>query len=367
MGNFVNLGIEKKYEDILKKMGIVEPTPVQGEAIPTILGGRDIIAKAQTGTGKTLAFLLPVVQNINIGKNFPQGLILTPTRELALQITEEAKKLTEGMKLNILACYGGQDVDQQIRKLKNGIHLIIATPGRLIDHMKRGTVNLGAIDYLILDEADEMITMGFGKDLESIIFSIPKSRQTMLFSATISDQVRNIGRRFMKKPAHVDIKSEKVTLENIEQIGIRISPEEKIDRLKNIIDQYNPFLMMVFCRTKDGVTKVYNKLSQGNYNVGELHGDLSQNKRQQVMKKFKSADLQILVCTDVAARGIDVEGVTHVVNYDMPHDSDSYIHRIGRTGRIGNEGVAITFVTERDRDRLFEIEKGIKEKLNLID
>lgn len=367
MGNFTNLGIEKKYEDRLKRVGIVKPTPVQSESIPTILGGKDLIAKAQTGTGKTLAFLLPVVQNIDTEKNFPQGLILTPTRELALQITDEAKSLTKDMDLDILACYGGQDVEKQVKKLKRGMQLIIATPGRLIDHMKRGTMNLGAINYLVLDEADEMITMGFAKDLEDIILSIPRSRQTMLFSATISDQVRNIGRRFMKKPVHIDIKSEKVTLDNIKQVGIRTRPEEKITRLMEIIDRENPFLMMVFCRTKDGVTKVYNKLQQGKYNVGELHGDLSQNKRNQVMKKFKSADLQILVSTDVAARGIDVEGVTHVVNFDMPHDTDSYIHRIGRTGRIGNKGVAISFVTERDRDRLYEIEKGIKEKIDLVD
>lgn len=367
MGNFTNLGVIKSLEDNLKKRGIVEPTPVQLQSIPTILGGKDVIAKAQTGTGKTLAFLLPVIQNIDTEKNFPQGLILTPTRELAIQITQEAKELTKDMDINILAAYGGQDVDQQIRKLNNGIHLIIATPGRLLDHMKRRTMNLGAVKYLVIDEADEMLIMGFGSDLEKVIYSIPKNRQTMLFSATISDQVRNIGRRFMKKPIHVDIKSEKVTLDNIAQSGIRVENEDKLSRLEKIIDDTNPFLMMVFCRTKDGVTKVYKKLCQSGYNVGELHGDLSQNKRQQIMKKFKSADLQILVCTDVVARGIDVDGVTHVINYDLPQDAESYIHRIGRTGRIGNSGVAITFVTSRDRDKLFEIESGIKEKIELVD
>lgn len=367
MSRFTNLGISRELEENLRKRGIVEATPVQAESIPTILAGKDLIAKAQTGTGKTLAFLLPIIDGIDLDKNYPQALILSPTRELALQITEEARKLTEDRDMSILACYGGRDVDQQIRKLKNGIHLIIATPGRLLDHMKRGTINLGAIRYLVLDEADEMIIMGFGSDVEKVVLSIPKSRQTMLFSATISDQVRNIGRRFMKKPVHVDIKSEKVTLENIKQLGIRVDSRDKLDRLMKIIDQYNPFLMMVFCRTKNDVIKVYNKLQQAGYNVDQLHGDLSQNKRQRVMKKFKSADLQILVCTDVAARGIDVEGVTHVINYNLPNDAESYIHRIGRTGRIGNEGVALSFVTEKDRDRLYEIEQAIKEKIELID
>lgn len=367
MGSFVNLGIEKSLEENLRKRGIFEPTPVQAESIPAIMAGKDVIAKAQTGTGKTLAFLLPVMQKIDKDKNFPQALILTPTRELAIQITEEARKLAEAKDMSILACYGGQDVDQQVRKLKNGIHLIIATPGRLLDHMKRETINLGAIKYLVIDEADEIIVMGFGGDLEKVVYSLPKTRQTMLFSATISDQVRNIGRRFMKKPTHVDIKAEKVTLENIAQTGVRVENEEKVEKLKEIIDKNNPFLMMVFCRTKDGVSKVYKKLAQAGYNVGELHGDLSQNKRQQIMKKFKSADLQILVCTDVAARGIDVDGVTHVVNYDLPNDAPSYIHRIGRTGRIGNDGIAISFVTSRDRDRLFEIESAIKEKIELVD
>ncbi len=366
MKNFMSLGIKQELQENLSRRGIKEPTPVQSESIPAILAGKDIIAQAQTGTGKTLAFLLPVVQNINTDKNYPQGLILTPTRELALQISKDARELTKDTDISILAAYGGQDVEKQIRQLKRGIHLIIATPGRLIDHLRRGSLSIKGIEYLVIDEADEMIMMGFGRDVEDIVGATTKNRQTMLFSATISGQVRDIGKRFMKKPVQIEIKSDNITLDKIEQIGIRIEEKDKDDRVMSLIDQYNPFLMLIFCRTREGVTRVYNKLKQNKYNVNELHGDLSQNKRERVMESFKTAEIQILVATDVAARGIDVEGITHVINYDLPNDSDSYIHRIGRTGRIGNEGIAITFVTDRDRRRLSEIEDKIKHKLKLI-
>lgn len=367
MSRFMNLGINEHLENKLKLQGIFEPTPIQAQAIPTILSGKDLIAKSQTGTGKTLAFLLPILERIDGNKPYPQALILTPTRELALQITEDAKALTADSSINILAAYGGQDVLQQVNKLKKGIQLIIATPGRLLDHLERKTIDLGGIDYLVLDEADEMITMGFGRDLEQIIFMSKSDRQTMLFSATITGKVRDIGRRFMKKPAYIEIKSENVTLDNIEQIGIRIKEDDKSERLMTLIDEYNPFLMLVFCRTKDKVTRIYNRLKQNKYNVDQLHGDLSQNKRERIMKSFREAEIQVLIATDLAARGIDVDGITHVVNYDLPGDSKSYIHRIGRTGRIGNEGIAISFVTEKDRDKLYLIERDIKEKIKLID
>lgn len=367
MSNFGALGINEQLERNLRNRGIKRPTPVQEEAIPKIFENRDVIVKAQTGTGKTLAFLLPIMQKIDIEKNYPQALILTPTRELALQITNEAKELAKDTELNILAAYGGQDVVQQINKLKQGIHLIVATPGRLLDHLERGSISLRGIDYLVLDEADEMIIMGFGKDLEQIIDETYRDRQTMLFSATISKQVRDIGRRFMKNPANIEIEGDSVTLENIEQYGIRIEERDKISRTMEIIDSYNPFLMLIFCSTRDRVTNLYNKLKQNRYNVDQLQGDMSQNKREQVMRRFRNADLQILIATDIVARGIDVEGVTHVLNYDLPNDSDSYIHRIGRTGRIGNEGVAITFVTDKDRDKLYQIERDIDKKLELFD
>lgn len=367
MGNFMSVGINEDLQENLARRGIKEPTPVQRQSIPAILGGQDVIAQAQTGTGKTLAFLLPIIQNIDTKKNYAQGLILTPTRELALQISKEAKELTKDTDISILAAYGGQDVEKQIKKLKRGIHLIIATPGRLIDHLRRGSLSIRGIDYLVIDEADEMIMMGFGRDVEDIVGATTRNRQTMLFSATISGQVRDIGRRFMKKPIQIKIKSENITLDAIEQIGIRIDEKDKTDRVMELIDQYNPFLMLIFCRTREGVTRLYNKLKQGKYNVDELHGDLSQNKRERVMESFRNAEIQILVATDVAARGIDVEGITHVINYDLPNDSDSYIHRIGRTGRIGNDGIAITLVTDRDRAKLSQIEKDIEHKLKLID
>ncbi len=362
---FKDLGIDKDLVEKLGKQGIKEATEVQKHSLPAILAGKDVIVEAPTGTGKTLAFLLPIVKGVDSSKDYPQALILTPTRELAIQITEETKKLVDE-DVNILAAYGGQDVEQQIRKLKRGTHIIIATPGRLLDHLRRGSLSIRGVEYLVLDEADEMITMGFGSDLEDIINATTRKRQTMLFSATISPQVRGIGKRFMKSPGFIQIKGENITLDNIEQLGFRLEEKEKPEKTMELIDQYNPFLMIIFCKSKDRVTKLYNILAQNKYNVGELHGDLSQNKRQQIMKKFKSADLQTLVATDVAARGIDVEGVSHVINYDLPFDSESYIHRIGRTGRIGNDGVAISFVTEKDRDKLSQIERNIKEKIKLI-
>lgn len=367
MNNFISIGIDKELQDKLKKQGIVEPTSVQKQSITAILGGNDVIVQAQTGTGKTLAFLLPIIQNIDKNKKYPQGLVLAPTRELALQITEDAKSLTEGTGIEVLAVYGGQDVEKQIRKLDRGMHLIVATPGRLLDHMRRGTLSLRGIDFLVLDEADEMIEMGFGQDVEKIVMGTTNDRRTMMFSATISRNLRNIGKRFMKNPAQIEIESENVTLDNIEQLGIRVEDSDKRKVVEKIIDEYNPFLMIVFCRTKERVTQLYNHLKRGGYNVDQIHGDISQSQRKRVMDSFRSADLQILIGTDIAARGIDVQGITHVLNYDMPFNTESYIHRIGRTGRIGNEGVALSLITPKDRDKQYQIEQDIEEKIKFIE
>ena len=361
---FSNLGIKEELENILNKNGIKEPTPIQQKSIPELLKGRDIIAQAQTGTGKTLAFLLPIIQNIDISKPHIQGLIITPTRELALQITNEAKKFTEDMGINILAAYGGQDVEQQVRKLKNGIHLVIATPGRLLDHMRRETVSLGKLRALVLDEADEMLRMGFLNDIEGIVGGTPKARQTMLFSATIPNDVRQLGTKFMKDPAQVEVQGTNITLDEIKQVVLETTDRGKLDTLCQLIDEFRPYLAIVFCRTKKRVQSLNMDLGARGYNSDELHGDLTQGKRERVMKSFRDAKIQILVATDIAARGLDVEGITHVINYDIPDDAESYIHRIGRTGRIGNLGMAVTIVTERDKDALALIERKIKMDFN---
>ena len=367
MLNFKDLGIDEGLVDILKKSGIVNPTPVQEKSIGEILSGRDVVAQAQTGTGKTLAFLLPMVQNINIDKMDIQGLIITPTRELALQITNEAKKLASYNDMKILAVYGGQDVEAQIRKLKNGVHLVIATPGRLLDHIRRGNLDLGKLNNLVLDEADEMLRMGFLQDVEKIIGGTPKTRQTMLFSATIPNEVRSLSKRFMKNPLQIEIQAKNITLDEIEEIEIETTDRRKLDNLCTLIDEYRPYLAIVFCRTKRRVKDLNRELRYRGYNSDELHGDLSQAKRERVIKSFREAKLQILVATDIVARGIDVDGVTHVFNYDIPENVDSYIHRIGRTGRIGKDGMAITFVTERDREDFALIKRKLKADIDSME
>ncbi len=367
MLNFKDLGIDQGLVEILKRTGIINPTPVQEKSIGEILSGRDVVAQAQTGTGKTLAFLLPMVQNINVDKMDIQGLIITPTRELALQITNEAKKLAKYNDMKILAVYGGQDVEAQIRKLKNGVHLVIATPGRLLDHIRRGNLDLGKLNNLVLDEADEMLRMGFLQDVEKIITGTPKTRQTMLFSATIPNEVRSLSKRFMKNPLQIEIQAKNITLDEIEEIEIETTDRRKLDNLSTLIDEYRPYLAIVFCRTKRRVKELNRELLYRGYNSDELHGDLSQAKRERVIRSFREAKLQILVATDIVARGIDIDGVTHVFNYDIPDSVDSYIHRIGRTGRIGKDGMAITFVTERDREEFALIKRKLKADIDSME
>lgn len=360
---FIKLGINELLNDTLKQNGITTPTPVQEQAIPLLLNGKDIIAKAQTGTGKTLAFALPIVQNIRVDKKQVQALILTPTRELAIQITAEMKKLASVVGAKVLACYGGQDVLAQVKKLENPPQIIVATPGRLLDHMRRGTINIGPINYLVLDEADQMLHMGFLDEVESIISKTSNSRQTMLFSATMPEKIKQLASFYLNKPEQVTIQAEKVTVDAIKQQVIETSDRLKQSALLYMLQVHQPFLSVIFCRTKIRAKKLNEALQDAGYMADELHGDLSQAKREQVMKKFRDMKLQILVATDVAARGLDIEGVSHVYNFDIPIDTESYIHRIGRTGRAGNTGEAITFVTAKDMDKLTAIEKVVGKKL----
>lgn len=366
MPNFQQLGIDEQMVRTLKEQGITVPTPVQLESIPLLLDGKDVIARARTGTGKTLAFMLPILQKIDPKRSYPQALIVAPTRELALQITEEARKLTSGVQdgVKILAVYGGQDVEKQLRKLEGGRHLIIGTPGRLLDHLRRGTLELGGVKQLVLDEADQMLHMGFLDEVEAVIAALPYRRQTMLFSATMPAGVKQLAGNYMNQPVDIVVKgASPIPLEQIKQVVVECSDRAKQDALRGMIEQYRPFLAIIFCRTKRRATTLNEALLAHGYESDELHGDLSQAKREAVMKRFREAKLQLLVATDVAARGLDVEGVTHVFNYDMPHDVESYIHRIGRTGRAGGSGVAVTFAAPKDRGDLERIEHGISMRL----
>ncbi|WP_090716313.1 DEAD/DEAH box helicase [Paenibacillus typhae] len=365
LSGFKGLGVSEVLSDLLKGQGIVKPTPVQEEAIPPLVQGLDVIARAKTGTGKTLAFLLPIMDKIRVEAAYPQALILAPTRELALQITEEARKLARHTGVKILAVYGGQDVEKQLRKLEGGRHLIIGTPGRLLDHLRRETLDLGGVKMLVLDEADQMLHMGFLEDVETIITSVPYRRQTMLFSATMPDAIKRLAANYMKEPLDIIIKSgSSIPLENIRQQVVECSDRNKEEALQALIERDRPYLAIIFCRTKRRVSKLNEALQAAGYDCDELHGDLSQAKREAVMKRFRDAKLQLLVATDVAARGLDVEGVTHVFNYDLPLDADSYIHRIGRTGRAGGKGLAITFASPREYNLLDLIEHGTSQRLD---
>ncbi|WP_245208057.1 DEAD/DEAH box helicase [Sediminibacillus dalangtanensis] len=364
MSTFSSLGVSAELTNILKDHGINEPTPIQEQAIPLLHEGKDVIAQAQTGTGKTLAFVLPILEQIQPDAEDPQALIVTPTRELALQITSELNKLAEHLSgIHTLAVYGGQDIQGQLNKLNKQVNIVVATPGRLLDHLRRGTISLSDVSLFVLDEADQMLQFGFMPEIKEIIGQLPERRQTMLFSATMPDEVRALAKKYMTNPRNIKVRGSDTTLEGIKQMVIETTDREKQDKLRTVLDQFRPFLAVIFCRTKRRAAKLNAALQSHGYLSDELHGDLSQAKREKAMKRFREMKTQFLVATDVAARGLDVEGVTHVINYDIPEDTESYIHRIGRTGRAGSEGLAITFVAPKDRKYLQAIESDLKGKI----
>jgi ATP-dependent RNA helicase DeaD len=360
---FTQLKVCDRTVELLKKVGINNPMPVQERAIPALYAKKDVIARAQTGTGKTLAFVIPMMEKIDPTKPFVQALIIAPTRELALQITNEITKLTGDTGIKTLTVVGGRDFETQKNKLKNKVHIMVGTPGRLLDHIRKGNVTLRGVEYLVLDEVDEMLEQGFGDEALELIGMTNEKRQTMLCSATLDEEVRKLGQRITKNTMLIDIEPKKATVDKIKQICIRISEEKKEEGLEMLIKRYNPYLMIVFCYSKERAIELYEKLAEKRYNVDVLHGDMSQAKRKTVMKAFRDAKLQILVASDIAARGLDVEGVTHVINYDIPHDGDWYVHRIGRTGRAGNDGIAVTFYTANDTRWLNNIENKLNVKL----
>lgn len=361
--DFKELGISEDIINVLKKEGITEPTAIQKDSIRLIKERRDVIADAPTGTGKTLAFLIPVFENISTSINTVQALIVLPTRELAIQTAEEAVKLSKAKSINILAAYGGKDIGSQLKKLKKNIQLIIATPGRLLDHIERKTIDLSRLKILVLDEADQLLYMGFKNEIEAIIKATSKKRQTLCFSATISTEVKKLAYRYMKDPVSVTAKRKEITFDNIRQDVIETTDRRKQDALCSVLDQDRPFMAIIFCRTKRRVDNLEMALYHRGYNCIKLHSDIPQPKRERIMQAFRKGDIQYLIATDVAARGLDISGVSHIYNYDIPESTESYIHRIGRTGRAGEEGYTCLFIDKKDERELEEIEKAIKIKI----
>jgi len=364
--SFYKLGIKGDLVYALECQNISEPTPIQSLSIPLALGGGDLIAEAQTGTGKTLAFLLPMFQNMDIENHNIQGLIITPTRELAIQITGVARQLAEVRPLNVLAAYGGQDVNAQLHKLEGNIQLVIGTPGRILDHLRRGSINFDHLKTLVVDEADQMFHIGFKQDVDDIVNQLPESKQTLCFSATISHTVDTFSKEYLTEPNHVTAPKEQITLDNIKQIVVETSNRRKFDDFIKILNQDKPNKAIIFCRSRMGTQDLYEEILAAGFNVDTIHGALTQAKREFVMTAFKNNDIKFLVATDVAARGLDVEGVTHVFNYNLPDETENYVHRIGRTGRAGNNGVAYTIWTQKDAKRLEAIEAFIDMKIDRI-
>lgn len=361
---FEDLPISQEVKRAIQEMGFEEPTPIQEGAIPLIMDRIDVIGQAQTGTGKTAAFGIPAIEMTDLESNKLQVLILCPTRELAIQASQEVNKLCkykEGIK--ILAVYGGQPIERQIKALKRGVQIVIGTPGRVMDHMRRKTLKVENIKMIVLDEADEMLDMGFREDIETIIGDMPDERQCILFSATMPKPILDLSKKFQHKSKMIKITHKQLTLPSIEQKYLEVKESNKVEVLSRVIDIYNPKLSVVFCNTKRKVDEVTAELQSRGYFADGLHGDMKQNQRDRVMNKFRNGVVEILVATDVAARGIDVDDVEIVFNYDLPQDEEYYVHRIGRTGRAGREGTAYTFVSAKGIRKLKYIEKYTKTKI----
>lgn len=361
---FEDMNISNEICRAVLDMGFEEATPIQSQAIPVILEGKDIIGQSQTGTGKTAAFGIPLLERINPEDRRLQALILCPTRELAIQVSEEFRKLLKYKdNIRVLPIYGGQPTDRQIAALRKGTQVVIGTPGRVMDHMRRRTIKAETVQMMVLDEADEMLDMGFREDIETILVKIPEEHQTLLFSATLSPEILDITKRFQKNPEFIKIVRKELTVPNIEQYYFDVKEKTKLDALCRIIDVYDPKLAMVFCNTKKRVDDLVEMLQGRGYFAEGLHGDLKQAQRDKVMQKFRNGTIEILVATDVAARGIDVDDIDVVFNYDVPQDEEYYVHRIGRTGRAGKAGKAFTFCVGKEIYKLRDIMRYTKTKI----
>ena len=358
MTTFSDLGLSDLTIQALSRKGFEEPTPIQTKTIPAVLAGEsDIVAQAQTGTGKTAAFGLPLLEMLDQGARCVQALILAPTRELAIQVAEEINSLRGSRTVSVAPIYGGQSMEIQLRSLRKGVSVVVGTPGRVLDHLRRGTLDLSAIRFLILDEADEMLNMGFLEDVQEIMEQTPQDKRTMLFSATMPPEILRIAKKHMGDYQVIRAVSEQLTATQTDQIYFEVSAADKFEALCRIIDMEEDFYGLVFTRTKVDADAVSQRLMERGYDADTLHGDMSQSLREKILVKFKKRLVRILVATDVAARGIDVHDLTHVINFDLPHDPEAYVHRVGRTGRAGKEGIAITFITPSEYRRLQFISK----------
>jgi ATP-dependent RNA helicase DeaD len=358
---FEDLSLSQTTMAALGKAGYLEPTQIQAGLIPRALAGVDLLGQARTGTGKTAAFVIPILEKIQPTKKGqgPQALILVPTRELAVQVREEVVKLSHGSKTHSVAVYGGKPIRGQIEKLSRGVEIVIGTPGRVLDHLGRGTLRFDHLLVVVLDEADRMLDIGFRPDIEKILRRCPRSRQTLLLSATVPPPVERLARSYMRDPESLNFSPKDISVETIEQFYCTVDPERKFDLLEHLLKRENPHQAIVFCRTKRGTDKVERRLTRRFKNVACIHGDLPQSSRDRVMAAFRDGKIKILVATDVVGRGIDVTAISHIFNYDIPQFCDDYVHRVGRTGRMGREGVAYTFVTPEEGSELTRIEMRI--------
>ena len=360
---FEKFKLSKELIKALDALEYKEPTGVQEKVIPEVLFNKDLIVKSQTGTGKTGAFVIPLCERVKWEENDPQVLILSPTRELAIQIGEDVKNIGRYKRLKGVSVYGKAPFKDQAQELKGKTHIVIGTPGRVLDHIDRGTFNTSNIKYLVIDEADEMLNMGFIRQVEGIIRRIPKKRVTMLFSATIPEEIRELCSKHLKRPVNIEVESSGLVVDRIENILFRVNGEEKLKYLRMLLAKEKPETAVIFCRTKENVDVEYDYLKSLGYSVDKIHGGMLQKDRISTMEKFKKGDFRILVATDIAARGIDVEGITHVINIDVPLEKEAYVHRIGRTARAGKSGKAITFVTPYEDRFLNDIEEYIGFKI----
>jgi ATP-dependent RNA helicase DeaD len=361
---FSDLGLSDQVLKALKDVGYETPSAIQAATIPSLLSGRDVLGVAQTGTGKTAAFALPILSNLDVSQKTPQALVLAPTRELALQVCEAFERYASGMRgVHVLPVYGGQGYGVQLSALRRGVHVVVGTPGRIMDHLDKGTLDLSQLKFLVLDEADEMLKMGFAEDVETILADTPKSKQIALFSATMPAQIRRISGKYLQDPEEITVKNKTTTSANTTQRYLMVSYPQKVDALTRILETENFEGMIVFVRTKNETETLAEKLRARGYAAAAISGDVAQAQRERTVEQLKSGKLDILVATDVAARGLDVDRISHVVNYDIPIDTESYVHRIGRTGRAGRSGAAISFVTPRERRLLTAIERATRQPL----
>ena len=364
--NFQDLDLRKEIMRAITEMGFEEMTPIQAKAIPVILEGQDVVGQAQTGTGKTATFAIPILNQIDPKLKKPQAIIICPTRELAIQVAEEIRKLAKFMSsIKVLPIYGGQEISKQIRSLKAGVQIIVGTPGRIMDHMRRKTVKFDHVSKVVLDEADEMLDMGFREDIETILAGMKEERQTLLFSATMPKPILELTDLYQNHPEFIRVIRKELTVSNITQYYYEVRPKNKVEVLSRLLDIYNPKISIVFCNTKKGVDELVEELQGRGYFADALHGDMKQTMRDRVMKSFRNGRTDILVATDVAARGIDVDDVDAVFNYDLPQDEEYYVHRIGRTGRAGKSGMAFTFVVGREVFKLKDIKRYCKAKIKI--